>query len=975
MCSAWRAEQWRPGGERTADGDLVFDSTIEAGNGQGFERVGPGHFRFRARCGLEPYAWRCHLRIESPGDGREIILEVADFNHFGQEPWQEQATVVSRDGSHWADLDPARIEPVPWTPTGNAEQDGSFDDGWHPPYAVRYRLRLDTPILYLASPTPYTPRHSREHLEALSSRCRFFSVHEIGRPHHFANHGYPLSMTHIARGGGSESKIRVVVIAGEHPAESAGMYACEGLLEEILRTADLLADFSFWVIPIANVDGVALGTTYHNVNQQDPVAPGVNIARDWKSLSQPETRAIWELIRSVRPHCVVSLHNGRHRRQYEVCAPAQPHLAAVMRRLREHLPLPVQQWRPYDDPEALPPAALEAGVETAVCIETLLLQKLPHCETFVESYRRTGIHVLRALVAALRQVHGRPQMAALAEPLGTAALRLRAADFVAKLPALYYGPVEGSLPEHDVGDFEVNGLPLEAGHYDVWLRLTEGQDSLSLRGPREQWAVLRPREGWCLLPSRPIAARMLHFEFRQPRSTPPFDKVLISPEGMGLPAALESASPYERYVRDTLAGEKPQFRDWPAFHRRLMSGGFGPEDLRGMLTELTHWAARRQVVDEDSPYYGAVYSEEDKYDARDAAAAAACFAYAARREEGDWLRRAEAARSYCYQSQMSEPGNLARDGGFVHMVRGIWGVDFTRLTPPYPGIDGVDTCAIIHQLCGAIDRGLGATEQDLAAIRRAADWVLHSEALPGVFLHHEGATHDCQNSNALGLSALVRAYHTLAGFGEAPPQEWRAAAERGIEHYLSGQEAIGVWPYVFASVGRRGQAFHFDNIPDHGIGLYHLTRVCHLPPLRGYPGLHDALLRAARWYLGVTRREGDTINLEHDTRPDLGDDICFSGFTWCRFTAAATVLRIGLLTGEAEPWRHLCLRLMEHVRRRLWQREDPGRAPVIAHARPEAKLATWCQAVEWDGAILGEIIDDLITFSEGSGSPDNESET
>ena len=125
----------------------------------------------------------------------------------------------------------------------------------------------------------------------------------------------------------------------------------------------------------------------------------------------------------------------------------------------------------------------------------------------------------------------------------------------------------------------------------------------------------------------------------------------------------------------------------------------------------------------------------------------------------------------------------------------------------------------------------------------------------------------------------------------------------------------------------------------------------------------------------MTRLDGDTINLEHDTRPELGDDICFSGFTWCRFTAAATVLRIGLLTGEAEPWRHLCLKLMEHVRRRLWQREDPGRAPVIAHARPEAKLATWCQAVEWDGAILGEIVDDLITFSEGSGSPDNESET
>jgi len=294
------------------------------------------------------------------------------------------------------------------------------------------------------------------------------------------------------------------------------------------------------------------------------------------------------------------------------------------------------------------------------------------------------------------------------------------------------------------------------------------------------------------------------------------------------------------------------------------------------------------------------------------------------------------------------------------MVQGIWGVRFNRLEPPYPGIDGVDTCAIIHQLCRAADLGLPLEGADREVLSAAARWLRHSEALPGMFLHHEGATHDCQNSNALGLSALVRIHHTLADGDPADP--CLASAARGLDHYLSGQEAIGVWPYHFAMVGQRAGQYHFANIPDHGIGLSHLTRVAHLQPLCDHPGLLPALRRAACWYLGVSRLEDDTINLDYDRRPDLGDDICFPGFTWCRFTAAATLPRVARLTGEMEPWRSLALRLMEHVRRHLWQRDDPTHAPVVAHARPEAKLATWCQAAEWNASMLGEMIEDLGTM-------------
>jgi len=960
----WTYRRWQLDGERTTVGDITFDSTVHCGAGQGFQEIAPGHFRFRSRAGLAPYAWRLHFCIESPGDGREVTLEVADFNHFGQELWQEGATVVSRDEEQWDDLGIERIRIVPWTPTGVADDDDSIDDGWHPPYGLQYRVRLDAPKLWLASPTPYTLAHCRDHLQALADRCDFFSVEEIGRTHYYGTHGFPLLMTKVAKAGRDDGKIRVVVVAGEHAAESAGMYACEGLLEELLRTHDLLADFSFWVVPVVNVDGVAFGRTYHNVDPGDPLGRGVNLNRDWRERTQPETQAIWRLIKEVRPHCYLSLHNGRHRRELELFSLPDPRLATLMGHLREHLPLPLEHWRPATSEGMGSVAVREAALaETGICFETLLLRKVAECRTFEESYRRVGMCLLRGLVAGLRELHGKPQLSARSEALRAGPLRCRAADFVAQLPSFYYYDLFDGLRDHRVHSFEVNGLPLRRGYYDVRLKMADGCESLCVMRGKPEAEDLRASDGWAILTSIYVPARKIAFEFEHPGGDLPFEEVLISPEGLPLEAANADATLYDRYVRNIRFDERAHFRDWQPFYERLMDDSFGAPDLEAMCDEILDWVAGRQIRDADDPHFGASYSEEDKYDARDAAAAAAAFARKHKLTgEQQWLDRARDARQYAYRSQMHEPGNEPRHGGFVHMVHGIWGGHFTRLRPPYPAIDGVDTCIIVHQLCRAADLGLSMGEQDLAVIRDAAQWVANNEMLPGVFRHHEGALNDCQNANSLGLSTLVRAYHTLRAAGADAPGQWLEAAERGIEHYAEGQELIGVWPYFLAHVGYRGQAYDFENVPDHGIGLVHLTRVCDKAPLAGRPGLHDLLKRAARWYLGISWLDCDTIDLEYNKTPDLGNDICFSGFTWCRFTAATTLLRIARLTGEVEPWRHLALRLMEHVRRKRWQTGDPTHAPVVSHARPEAKLATWCQTAEWDASMLGEMIEDLAVL-------------
>ena len=965
MSHGWSYRDWRLGGQRAALGDVTFDSTVHCGAGQGFAEIAPGHYLVRGRPGLVTYSWRLHFRLESPGDGREVVLEAADMNHFGQELWQEQAAVVSEDGVTWQDLGLENMEIVPWTPTGHTDEDDSIDDGWHPPYGVRYRLRLDTPTLWFATPTPYTLERSRAHLDALAARCSFFRPLDVGRTHFSERHGHSLAGMQVARGLDHDDKLRVVVIAGEHPSESAGMYAADGLLDELLRNLDLLSDFAFWVVPVTCVDGVAYGRSYHNVDPDAPVARGCNVGHDWATRSQPETRAVWSLLENVRPHCVLNLHNGRHRREYEVCAPPQPQLATLMDHLREHLAVPLTHWRPYAQPGALNPEVLDAGLaEVTLLFETLLLRRLPGCATFEESHRRTGMHILRGLTDGLREIYGKPQMLAHAEPLSTRPVACRAADFLTRLPSIYHADPAPDECDHDTWNFEVNGLPLQPGSYDAWLRTTS-EAPLEFRGDLSSWNVVEGSRRWLVLPSLSVPARKLSFGFSHAGDQPPFDTVLIAREGTPVSLARSEAAPYERYVRDTLADQSPAFTDWRGFLPQLSRGGFGLPELECMWDDIVDWVAQRQVLDECSTYHGAICSEEDKYDARDAAAAAACFARRWRTGGGDeWRQRALGARAYAYRSQRREPENPRHDGGFVHMVQGIWGTQFTRLEPPWPGIDGVDTGAIIHQLCSAAETGLPLAQADLDALLAAAGWIAANEPVPGMFLHHEGATHDCQNASAIGFSALARAHHVLAAAGLKAPEGWLRAVERGITHYLEGQEAIGVWPYWFAQVGRRAGAFHGDNIPDHGIGLYHLTRACSMPPLDGWPGLREALGRAARWYLGVARVDGDTIDLDYDRGPLAEGDICFSGFTWCRFTAAAALVRIGLLTGETEPWRHLGLRLMEHVRRKRWQTADPSRAPVVAHAHPEAPLATWCQAVEWDAAMLGEMIDDLRALAE-----------
>lgn len=544
-------------------------------------------------------------------------------------------------------------------------------------------------------------------------------------------------------------------------------------------------------------------------------------------------------------------------------------------------------------------------------------------------------------------------------------LRFRAEDFATKLPWFYHGGDFACHEPTSVFSFEVNGLSLPECRHAVTLVLSEPRDCLEVSRDGKQFIDALARER--LVPMAPMDLRTgrlsLYFRADSPDAPSPVSEVYLHSIRAKL-SDLPVSPIFTDYVRDIGADESEALARWDELWPMLERCDVHPGILQHMRRGLVDWAARRQVVDESDPHFGAVYSEEDKYDFRDAAAAAVAFTQEWQRTgDPSWRDRAINARRYVYRGQHSEGD---RRGGWAHMVSGEWGgdhqVDFRRITDPLPPVDGVDTAIIINLLCSAIDAGLEPDGEDIERLRQGAEWMHRSELRPGVFAHHEGAAHDCQNSNALAAMALSRAYNTLAALDADAPQPWLEAAHRGFEHYLEGQEAIGVWPYTFANIGR-GQRFGQQNVPDHGMGLYHFLVAADALGRTDRADVREALGRAARWYLCSSRiDDGDprpTIDLEYQRE---GGGLLFSSFTWCRFMAAAALLRISRVTDEREPWRALALRLMEHVREKLW--DDPARgrdehAPVIASCRPDIRLHSWIAAAEWEAVLLDEMIEGL----------------
>lgn len=404
--SSWSYRDWKPGGERVTLDGLTFDSTIHCGNSHDFVKVGPDHYRFRARVAQRRYTWRFHFKIECPESmlGRTITMEVADLNHGGRQLWQEAANVYSEDGKTWLPVGLENTKLVPWTPTEHASREKKYGDAGHIPYGVQFRLTLTKPVMGFAGPTPYTlERRDRLFARIKQEHPDRVEISKLGESRHSPRHGYPITMARLTAPGDASGRENVVVIAGEHCSEVAGIHACEGWLEEVLLHPKWLEDYVFYFIPIVNVDGVYHGATYHNMPSPLAEGDGVNLSSNWPARTEPEIRALWKLVTELRPIFFASLHNGRHRKTMEAFGADTPENRALLDAWRKEVGFTIAPLRSKhgDSTRAWGVLAREGIAQRAFTIETLLLERLEGHETFQTSYLELGRQLARGTVRGL----------------------------------------------------------------------------------------------------------------------------------------------------------------------------------------------------------------------------------------------------------------------------------------------------------------------------------------------------------------------------------------------------------------------------------------------------------------------------------------------------------------------------------------------------------------------------------------------
>lgn len=100
----------------------------------------------------------------------------------------------------------------------------------------------------------------------------------------------------------------MLVIGFQHGHEVCGREATIALARDLTYTTDrrelaYLAEHPVWIVPVANADQTPPDGIRYN-------STGADLNRDHVSVTQPETKAIHDVMRRLRPQIVVDMHEG-----------------------------------------------------------------------------------------------------------------------------------------------------------------------------------------------------------------------------------------------------------------------------------------------------------------------------------------------------------------------------------------------------------------------------------------------------------------------------------------------------------------------------------------------------------------------------------------------------------------------------------------------------------------------------------------
>ena len=208
------------------------------------------------------------------------------------------------------------------------------DRTWHSEPMVladsRVSLRVTlgaTGVLYVARVEPYRLSDLEKLLAAIRPHP-LVTIDVIG--HTVENR--PLEIIRIGR---ASAPHRVFLRARAHPWEPGGNWVIEGLVDALLADTPAarahLAHVAYYILPLANKDGVARGRTRFNLR-------GIDLNRGWDHPASPElcpeNYALEQWLaamaaRGLRPHLALELHNDNNG-QLHLSRPDVPDLAGYL---------------------------------------------------------------------------------------------------------------------------------------------------------------------------------------------------------------------------------------------------------------------------------------------------------------------------------------------------------------------------------------------------------------------------------------------------------------------------------------------------------------------------------------------------------------------------------------------------------------------------------------------------------------------
>jgi hypothetical protein len=172
---------------------------------------------------------------------------------------------------------------------------------------IRFTIEMPGPRLYVARIEPYRISDLDNFLNSIRSNP-LVEISPIGR----TVQGRELEIVRVGR---ADAPYRVFLRARAHPWEPGGNWIVQGLITRLLRgDADarrFLERTCYYVLPMANKDGVALGRTRFNLRGKD-------LNRDWNKPADerlaPENYALEQWLERMiasgrKPHFAMELHN------------------------------------------------------------------------------------------------------------------------------------------------------------------------------------------------------------------------------------------------------------------------------------------------------------------------------------------------------------------------------------------------------------------------------------------------------------------------------------------------------------------------------------------------------------------------------------------------------------------------------------------------------------------------------------------